>query len=263
MDPTPDRFRGLARSSPWRWRSLRFTARWLPESPPAPLVRAWVRRPGALRVEGIDGALLQASTEAGACRSEALLSRGRPEPGALPRVGDAEPVWDPDGLVAQRPTDASSIGDPMFRDYLWVSLLDPVELADALAPEIGPAAEVDDLIEVDHHGRPAWQAVLRPTPGYDPRCSCCALLFSETSEARSAQGGGPTARELDPDLRYPDAHRVRLDVGTGVCVLLEQLGGSRAGTVTELVIEAVDQPMDDTLFATPPRRRGIARVRRA
>lgn len=31
-DPTPDSFRALARSSPWLWRTLRFTIEW--ERPP-------------------------------------------------------------------------------------------------------------------------------------------------------------------------------------------------------------------------------------
>jgi hypothetical protein len=38
-----------------------------------------------------------------------------------------------------------------------------------------------------------------------------------------------------------------------VCVLVEEIGGSRAGTTTELVIEAVDEEMGDDLFVTPSR----------
>lgn len=109
---------------------------------------------------------------------------------------------------------------------------------------------IDELVAVDHHGRPAWQASLRPTGGYLPRCGCCALLLSAISDGRQAPGS--RAADSDPGLRYPEAHRVRLDVGTGTCVLIEQLGGSRAGTRAEFTIEAVDGAMDDALFATPP-----------
>ena len=49
----------------------------------------------------------------------------------------------------------------------------------------------------------------------------------------------------------PEAFRVRLDVGTGVCVLTEEIGGLTPGAGHEVRIEAVDEPMDDDLFARP------------
>jgi hypothetical protein len=52
---------------------------------------------------------------------------------------------------------------------------------------------------------------------------------------------------------YPEAYRVRLDVGTGVCVSTEEIGGLTPGRGHDLRIEAVDEPMDDALFARPPR----------
>lgn len=55
-------------------------------------------------------------------------------------------------------------------------------------------------------------------------------------------------REHDPDVRYADAHHVRLDVATGVCVYTEEIGGSRAGTGHDMRIDAVDEPMPDYLF---------------
>ncbi|MPY80421.1 MAG: hypothetical protein GEV04_18580 [Actinophytocola sp.] len=73
-------------------------------------------------------------------------------------------------------------------------------------------------------------------------------MFSRESEDREAEAGGPTLRGRDPSLRYADAHRVRLDVGTGVCVYTEEIGGSRAGSGHDLCIEAVDEPMPDYLF---------------
>lgn len=69
-----------------------------------------------------------------------------------------------------------------------------------------------------------------------------------TSDDREA-AGGPTLRDRNPDLRYADAHRVRLDVQTGVCVYTEELGGSSAGSGHDMRIEAVDEPTTDELFS--------------
>jgi hypothetical protein len=65
----------------------------------------------------------------------------------------------------------------------------------------------------------------------------------------------------EPGFVYPDAHRVRLDVATGVCVANEQFGGTRAGTGHDITIEAVGEPMSDELFPpqAPPRWGWIAR----
>lgn len=55
---------------------------------------------------------------------------------------------------------------------------------------------------------------------------------------------------------YPESIRVRLDVETGVCVLIEELGLT-PGTGHKLRIEVVDEPMRDELFVDSPR--GIVR----
>jgi hypothetical protein len=47
---------------------------------------------------------------------------------------------------------------------------------------------------------------------------------------------------------YATAHRVRLDLGTGICVLTEELGGSHAGAGHDLRLESVDEPLPDALF---------------
>jgi hypothetical protein len=168
-----------------------------------------------------------------------------------------EPVRRPDGLIAARER-GFSYDAPMYQDYRWVAMLDPVELADGRDHDTGepawPALVVDDLTEVEHAGRPAWEAVVRTTPVYEPRCGCCPLLRT---------------REIDllefADLpeyvlaQYPDAYRVRLDVGTGICVCTEEIGGLTPGRGHDLRIEAVDEPMDDDLFAAP--RRGLFRRR--
>ena len=58
-------FRNLCRSSPWKWQSLRFEYLDRPltgprsrRRSPGDLVRAWLRRPGALRLETADGLVL-------------------------------------------------------------------------------------------------------------------------------------------------------------------------------------------------------------
>ena len=230
--PSADAFSALARSSPWRWTTLRFTARWYPGNSPLRPVRAWLRRPDLVRVETPDGALLQIVREP---------ADGRPLPGA---PDFPEPVLRPDGLVGRRGLAWHDAFDaPMYQTYFWVAMLDPVELAEGLDPDTGarPAGTVvEDVGEVDHGGRPAWEAVVRTTPAYAPRCGCCALL--PTRDGDQDDLGPPV-----PLAGYPEAFRVRLDVGTGVCVLTRALDVPvRYGH--ELRIEAVDEPMPDELF---------------
>lgn len=205
-------------------------------------VRAWLRRPGSLRVEAMDGELLTAERDETLGGTIAPLSPGAPRP-----------EFDADGLVAHRPRSGYlHYDDPMYVNYQWVAMLDPAEFADGVVAETGepgPApVSVAGLSEVEHHGRTAWQAELRPNWTYDPRCGCCPLLPSEVSDYWEAEAGGPTMREYDPDVRYADAHRVRLDVATGVCVYTEEIGGSRAGTGHDMRIDAVDESMPDYLF---------------
>ena len=163
------------------------------------------------------------------------------------------PEFRPDGLVAARPpTWEVSYDAPMYQDYFWVAMLDPVELADGQDFETGdlarPALTVEDVAEVEHFGRPAWEAVVRPTDVYEPRCGCCPLLRARRIDlleyAESPEHVLPA---------YPEALRVRLDVGTGVCVLTEEIGGLTPGKGHDLRIEAVGELMDDGLFAQPRR----------
>jgi hypothetical protein len=225
--PSADAFAALARSSPWRWTTLRFSARWTrPEDRGGAAVRAWLRRPDRLRVETVDGGLLR------------IVREQR-------RAEVPAPVLRPDGLVAERPREGCSVetyDSPFYENYFWTAMLDPVEFADGNGPPGAPGVAVDSVTEVDHHGRPTWEAVLRTAEDYLPRCACCALLWSRESDLL----------EYGPDgLRdaYPGAYRVRLDVGTGVCVLTEELDGTPRGRGHELRIEAVDEPMADGLFA--------------
>lgn len=225
MTPSADAFAALSRSSPWRWTTLRFTLRSQPEDPRDRSVRAWLRRPDVVRVENLHGVLRQIVRE---------RPDGRPD----------EPVLRPDGLVARRPSRDDAFDAPMYQNYFWVALLDPVELAEGFDEDTGaecPGTVIEDVREVEHGGRPAWEAVVRTTTAYEPRCGCCALLPSRDGDV---VGFGPPV----PLGEYPEAFRVRLDVGTGVCVLTEALDVPvRYGH--EVEIEAVDEPMDDALFA--------------
>ncbi|MBB3086003.1 hypothetical protein [Geodermatophilus sabuli] len=236
-------FRALARSSPWRWSTLRFTVRWRGERALGP-VRAWLRRPDVVRVETLDGHLLQVVRESpqrvGVLTSGGGYDRRLPWPEDVPA-----PLLRPDGLVAERP-DGLSYDAPMYQDYAWVAVLDPVELADGRDPETGeragPGLTIETVTEIEHGGRPAWEAVVRPTPLYEPRCGCCSLVRSRLVD-RYEWGEASFA-----DAEYPTEYLVRLDVQTGVCVWTEALDGTWVGTGHVLRIEAVDEPMDDALF---------------
>lgn len=245
MDPTIERFRALARSSPWRWSTLRYVQERHPSGRDHNRVRVFIRRPKTARVEQLDGTLLR--VHSGEPQTVTPLSRhGNAPPVTLPGPSDVEVELDQVGLVRQRPgrwqldTDTVMIGN-----YYDMALLDPVELADG--GDDGPGATIEDLHVVEHRGRQAWEAVLRPTAAYDPLCPCCPLLLSELFE-----DVGHGLREDDPGFVYPDGHRVRIDVATGICVYNEQLGGTRNVQGHDLSIEAVDEPMPDELFPQPP-----------
>jgi hypothetical protein len=255
--PSAEDFRALARSSPWRWTTLRFTVRWSLDLHGQQSLRAWLRRPDRLRVETDAGALVQIVRADRQGIAQFTTDGGRPVD--MPWAADPGapvPKLRPDGLVAQRPPSwALSVDDPMYQNYFWVAMLDPVELADGLQEERTvdvPGLDVAEVVAVEHGGRPAWEAVVRTTPDYEPRCGCCSLLRDRRIDELEWDGRNQLAE-------YPEAYRVRLDVGTGVCVRTEALGGSVAGQGHDLRIEAVDEPMADELFVEPrrgPFRRG-------
>lgn len=299
-------FRALARSSRVLWRSVRFTMR---DQPGSPWRRVWVRRPGAYRVEGLDGQLVSCGhdgppvtavgnwvviEESDGRRAVPSASYRDPVPRtvfgwsqdgacmeprtaqeALAAVAAPGVVLRADGLVA-RLADRWADSVPMVENYRFVAMLDPVELADgdpyadtdadtdantdaggeADAEADGPrppGLDVTQLCVVEHHGRPALEAVVRTLPGYEPRCSCCPLLNGAVAYAlESGAYGGPLPGFSEPGAA-PDARtfRVRLDRGTGICVFAEPLDASRArmGDTLLVRIEAVDEDLPDTLFA--------------
>ncbi|GAA1136395.1 hypothetical protein [Ornithinicoccus hortensis] len=246
--PGPDDFRALARSSPWRFGSLHFTHRAEGADP----VEAWLRRPGHLEV--LDQG--ERHVETGVPYSRSVLYFEEPPTGIqrllpgplrrLPRWGaepglappdessnppirppqEFEPLRRPDGLVLERPFEAD-YDDPMWENYRWVAMLDPVELSHGV--------EVSEVHTRDRLGRTTWTATVRALPesaedagdGYDPRCSCCPLLFGEVSQALEfGPGGRPDSANEGAD--YPTAYWVSLDVETGIVVDVEPLDGDRA-----------------------------------
>ncbi|MBZ2199493.1 hypothetical protein [Occultella gossypii] len=264
--PDAEDFRALARSSPWRWRIVRFTAEWTGPYAGA-AVRAWIERPNRIRVETLGGReVLDERQDVGsstgfviAFDAEALAQEPElADPAYRSRTaGDryrdvqarrlAETLVDDAGLVRRRTTNRDDHDAPMYQNYHWVAMLDPIELTDGSEywhdPEdpdgpgaggvdgVVPGTVIDEVRTVDHEGRPAWEAVLRTTAAYDPRCSCCALLPNEATDIAD------NWRNREGD--YADAFRVRLDVDTGICVFTEEVGGERAGAGHSVRLESV------------------------
>jgi hypothetical protein len=218
VDPTPERFRRLARSAPYRWRALRFEGTWGAWDEP---YRVRVSQPDLVRVETLDGAVRFDGRHGSLGSSAVLTSDGR----SVPWTPVAPVVErDEDGLVVTERTPWNDGPElPMWQDYRFVAVLDPYELS----------ADVDVLsvVEVEHGGRPAWEAVLQPTDSYEPRCGCCPLLPQRSLDVLE---GVPLRSS------YPDAHRVRLDVGTGVCVAAHEVGGEHDGVGHLLVLLEVE-----------------------
>ncbi len=225
-------FRNLCRSSPWKWQSLRFEYldRPVPGRGPEPsgggapdLVHAWLRRPGALRLETADGLVLHSTTGINDSRDGFYVSSTRKSWLLPPQL--VTPVYDDGGLVRRRPE--AAYGEPCFGNGRFGAALDPVELAgNAPVPLEFPnsnAVELDAITEVDHEGRAALEATVMPNPGYRP---------------------------ADPDapLCRPGRTLVRIDAGTGVCVASRWLEDGPEGYGHWLRILAVDEYMLDDLF---------------
>ena len=240
MTLTADDFRALARSSPWLWRTLRFTVRY--DTRPG-ILRAFVYRPQGIRVETLYGSVVHTGWVA------------RPDLG-LPEV-DGEPVRRPDGLVARRPGSwdlPDRYDDPVFETYQWVAMLHPFELADGTddgadrSPARPPIEVVDGPREVDHHGRTAWEAQVVTTAAYAARCSCCPLLGGDEAHRTGVREGWAMA---DDAADRPSSWRIRLDRGTGVVVALTELGGTSRGGGWSMTIEDVDVELPRSMFGSP------------
>src|SRR4051794_11302937 len=196
-------FRDLCRSSPWKWQSLRFEyldrplvdSAGFPTAAASPddLVRGWLRRPGALRLETADGLVIGSTTGINDSRGGFYVSSTRKTWLLPPHL--VTPVYDDDGLVRRRPE--AAYGEPSFGNGRFAAVLDPVELAgNAPVPLEFPnsnAVELGAITEVDHEGRPALETTVSPNPSYRP-----------------ADPAAPLCR--------PGRTLLRVDAGTGVCV---------------------------------------------
>lgn len=235
-------FRALCRSSPWRWETIRFeivgritsaeraAGPTAPGASPEPAasarpvpVRAWFRRPNALRVESVDGTLLQITTNLNESRDEFYISSSRKSWLLQPRL--VSPVYDDDQLVARRPEADYSM--PIFGSPRWAAVLDPVELAgNAPVPFETPYAnrvQIETVEPLEVAGRRSLRAVVVPGHTYRPLVD-----------------GYPLIR--------PGRTAVTIDWETGVCVAAEALDGAEPGAGHELRILGLDEYLIDDLF---------------
>lgn len=224
---TEDSYRALAASSPWRWRTLHFTrSDWNAE--------AWVRRPGQMVVR-FEGELHDYSDNLGPDEVRRLPVR---------YIGDTEPSLRPDGLVTGRPprwperdADDGALleqDDPSFEDNLWVAMLDPIELASGTV--------IADLAEGELRGRRTWWATVDAGDAYEPRCTCCSLIWNEVMDRINCDERG---EQFVPAAEgYPDGYRIGLDVQTGVVVSIGSVGQVTAPPAFEVTIHEVDGPVD-------------------
>lgn len=276
--------RALARSSRVLWSTLCFTWSIGVEAPR----RAFVRRPDAVRVDTLDGAVVTAERQPPPATSvggwvvvdgpdgprtipaaryrgpvaSALMildeggRRGWPGPTreeALAAVAADPPVLRPDGLVAVLPGSRWDDTVPFFENYHWVAMLDPVELADGVIDIDGaatPPGAYADLREVGHHGRPALEVTITPDERYDPRCGCCPLLDGvEAVTAEEASYGGPLPGFVDDPAARPDATRFRVRIDReSGLCVFVEPLDGTHRDVLDVNIELVDEPLDDDIF---------------
>ena len=249
--PTPEMLRGLARSSPWRWRALSFELHRRPLHGPEHVVVGRVVRGVGLEVRLPHGERQRHDAERGTVAWSGPGARTGVR--ALPYAWELPVEVDADGFVVARPREPVA-DDPMWQDYQFVAMLDPVELADGRPRDVGPAGAPDaarpaalDVRRVDRTtrlGRETWWAEVSPRDDYDPRCSCCPLLFGRVSEEIEALAGGRPEHRDRPAPVYASAYLVALDVQTGVCVHVEHLDGDHAGRGFSLDLLGVDEDVD-------------------
>ncbi len=187
------------------------------------MVRAWLRRPGALRLETPDGLLLHSTTGINDSRDDLYVSATR-RSWLLP-AHLVTPVYDDAGLVRRRPE--AAYGEPSFGNGRLAAALDPVELVgNAPVPLEFPDTNrvfLEQPREVDHEGRLALETFVTPSRTYVP---------SDPAEP----------------LAHPGRTMIRIDTGTGVCVASQSMDGDSAGKGHWLKILAVDEYMLDDLF---------------
>lgn len=234
--PGAEDFRALARSSPWRFTTLHWTHRAQEPDGRWSEVEAWLRRPWELTVRRA-GSPTAARIEGPPYVTSAWEHRPMVPPQQV------EPVRRADGLVRARPTGEIDYDDPMEGNFVWVAMLDPVELADGAEPGTD-GVDVTEVHAADRHGRLTWWATCRPTQEYAARCAgCCDLLPTRVSQEVESTRGGFRLPEETLAAR-PTAYLVGLDVQTGIVVDVTPLDGAPgAGTRLRNDIHAVDEPL--------------------
>ncbi|WP_104106887.1 hypothetical protein [Nocardioides sp. 616] len=115
--------------------------------------------------------------------------------------------------------------EPYATNYQWSAMLDPYELT--------AGVQLEDVRRGELFGRPVVAFTARAVAGYDPVCSCCALVRSEVSE-RLERGDGwePIPGEL------PDAVELALDLEVGIVVSSRERGGLWSGWFTNEILRA-------------------------
>ncbi|MGA9869974.1 MAG: hypothetical protein WBQ44_02325 [Rhodococcus sp. (in: high G+C Gram-positive bacteria)] len=211
-------------------------------------MHAWIRRPGSLRVETADGAIIEIIRDAVPFAGTMMTySDGVSRQPQARWASDTIPEFDADGLVSALPSDTESRlvdwDDPFYENYRWIAMLNPIEIV--RSPHDHSITEtvtvLSDVRAVEHHGRPAWQVIARTTDKYDARCECCPLLSGHWDYAHKRWVPGP------PVI-------VRLDVQTGICVYVGSApGGSANGSDMDVRILGVDLSMPDSLFVRADR----------
>lgn len=231
MPLTETTFRRLAQSSPWRFSRLHFS--WFPADSTFLPVQAWLTRPGHLVVRLPSGETHTVEEQPRTNWSLTLHADGSSSAAHLVTAQGVPAERDEHGLVITRPDDRfSGYDDPMWQTYTWVAMLDPRELSEGTT--------VSDLTETERLGRRTWWATISALEGeYEPRCGCCPLLWGEVSERAELADGGPAWVRHDPDVVYPPAWVLGLDVGTGVVVSAEPIGGSRPDAGFTLTLHEV------------------------
>lgn len=192
-------------------------------APGAPFVRAWLRRPGALRLESPERLVLHSTTGINDSRDVFYVSATRKSWLLPPHL--VTPVYDDAGLVRRRPE--AAYGEPGFGNGRFSAALDPVELAgNAPVPIEFPGSNALDIREVrysDHEGRTVLEAVVVPNAAYRPADPAAPLCL-------------------------PGRSLLRVDVRTGCCVSSQSLEPETEGYGHWIRIIAVDEYMLDDLF---------------
>lgn len=115
--------------------------------------------------------------------------------------------------------------EPYATNYEWSAMLDPYELTQGV--------DIADVRHEELFGRPVVAFVARAVTGYDPICSCCPLVFSETSQ-RLERGEDWMAQPGE----LPDGVDLALDLEVGIVVSSRDRGGLLGSWYTNEIVRS-------------------------